>query len=660
MKTNYIMKKSMLLLPLVLLVTTQLWSQNEDPVLFFVEDNEVHVSEFQYIYDKNNRDSTKGTRESLADYLQLYIQFKLKVQAAKDAGLDTIQALQDELKMYRKQLAKNYLLDKEIEEAITKKVFERMKEDLHLSHILIKVRKGEDTTAVIDYANMIRDSIASGQRTFEEMALKYSADGTVQKNKGDLGYLTAMFPNGFERLEEVAYQMKEGSLSAPVRSQAGYHILYLHDRRPARGTVEISQILVRKPETGSREMAKKKIEAAYEALQNGLPWEEAVLEFTEDKKNRRKGGYLGVFEIGVYEESLEDAAYALEEQGDISEVVESSIGYHILKRGIATRPQEESFDQMKSLIMAQLEKTNRLDKAQQTLVEKIKQKAPFQLEREVYERFKATINDDFTNYKWESPNVEEKVLLSFGNTFERSNQDFIDYLKRNTRERLRLDRKMQGQAAADLLLQRYIEDMALEYEQTRLEEKYSDFRNLMREYREGILLFEITKDEIWDKAPQDTAGLINFYEQNKENYRWKERAKILTFRVNTTDNQLMNRVKKMVMQEPVQKVIEAFNGDSTLVTYTSKVMEKGDPEFGARSWQQGVLSNLTQKANGYTFEYISELIPPRVKSLEEARGFVISDYQTYLEQKWVRNLGEKYRVKVVDHEFDKLIEAYQK
>jgi peptidyl-prolyl cis-trans isomerase SurA len=122
----------------------------------------------------------------------------------------------------------------------------------------------------------------------------------------------------------------------------------------------------------------------------------------------------------------------------------------------------------------------------------------------------------------------------------------------------------------------------------------------------------------------------------------------------------MNRVKKMVMQEPVQKVIETFNGDSTLVTYTSQVIEKGDPEFGARSWQQGVLSNLTQKANGYTFEYISDLIPPRVKSLEEARGFVISDYQTYLEQKWVRSLGEKYRVKVVDHEFDKLIETYQK
>jgi peptidyl-prolyl cis-trans isomerase SurA len=635
----------------------------KDPVLFFVEDDTVRVSEFKYIYEKNNRDSLRHSRESIADYLQLYIKFKLKVQAAKDMGLDTVKALQDELAMYRRQLAKNYLIDKEVEEAIARKAYERMQEDIHLSHILIRLEKNEDSTKAYQEAKRILDSLKNYEKSFEQMAKRHSDDPSVKKNEGDLGYLTALFPPGFEQFEAVAYQMEEGEIAGPVRSKAGYHIVKLHDRRPARGTVEVAHILVRKPdEMNDSQIAlkKDKIYDAYRELQEGIPWNRVVSKYSEDKDSKRRKGNIGEFRIGVYEKPLEDTAFALEENGAYSMPVESSVGWHILKRVDRERPQDQSFPDLKKEILAQLEKTNRLDKAKQALIDEIKEKADFNLNQKVFSEFKSKYLEDFTNYKWESPSIDTpEVLIAFGDDFKKTDHDFVQYLKRNTRDRLRLNRKVSDLEAANIMLDAFIDESALEYEQAFLEEKYPDFRNLMREYREGILLFEVTKDKIWDRAPTDSAGLRAYYEDHKEDYMWNERVRVLSFTVHTDDQKQLNTIKRMLKKKSVSKVIEKFNTDTLLIRYKTEILEKGKDVVADVPWTERAIFNEQELVGKHKFDFVQNIFPREPKTLQEARGFVISDYQSHLEKEWIKSLQEKYKVKVVEAVFDELVESYQ-
>ena len=642
--------------------STAQFPQN-DPVLFIVEKDSVKVSEFKYIYEKNNRDSLRNTRESIADYLDLYIKFKLKVRAARQEGLDTVKALQDELNMYRQQLAKNYLIDKEVEEAIAKTVFERKKKDVHVSHILIAVENAQDTSAAYQQILNIKDSILNHGRSFEQMAVRYSQDPTAKQNKGDLGYITAMFPRGFENFEHLAYSMNKGAVDGPIRSRAGYHLVKLHDTRPAKGTVDIAHILVRKPDimNDSRvAVAKDKIWDAYRALENGQSWDHVLNEYTEDKKSKARNGLVGTFSIGVYEPSLEKVAFSLEENGAYSEPVESSIGWHILKRLKRERPQDQTFEEVKKSLLQELEETGRLEAAQQALVNKIKKQAPFKLYEEVYQSFKNNHLNNFTSYNWQAPEIDSpSVLLAFGNDLTKTELDFIQFLKRNTRERLRMDRRLSHEEAADQMLELFVNESALEYEQASLEEKYPDFKNLMREYREGILLFEVTKEKIWDRAPKDTVGLKEYYEAHKQDYQWNERARILSFKASPKDKKEFEKMINLLKKKGVEAVIKKYNKDSTVVTYESSTLEKGKKDLSGIPWREGSVYDIRERGGVYTFQYVSEILPAQPKTLAEARGFVISDYQSQLEIDWINYLEEKYRVKVFDEVFNELVESYQ-
>lgn len=641
----------------------QAQSLNEDPVLFYIDDDTVRLSEFRYIYEKNNRDSLRNSRESISDYLELYVKFKLKVRAARDEGLDTIKALQDELSMYRQQLAKNYLIDKEVEEAIARSVFERKKKDLHISHILISVKKDEDTTAAYQMAITLLDSLKKHNVTFEEIALRHSQDPFAKKNKGDLGYLTAIFPPGFENFEHLAYNMEEGEIGGPTRTKAGYHIVKLHDIRPARGTVKIAHILVRKPEINNEAqiaMTKDDILDAYRALESGESWKSVLRKYTEDKKSISQNGLIGDFSIGIYEPSLEEAAFSLESDSAFSKPVESSIGWHILRRLERQRPQDQSFEDVKKDILVELEKTGRLEAAQKALIEKIKRSAPFRLYDDVYADFKANNLEQFTNYKWQAPEIDSpEILLSLGSEVEKTNLDFVRFLKKNTRERLRLAHRLSNEEAADHMLEQFVNESAIEYEQASLEDKYPDFRNLMREYREGILLFEVTKEKIWDRAPQDTVGLEEYYRAHKKDYMWNERAKLLTFTASPENRKEFEKMMDLLKKKGVSPMVEKFNKDTTLVTYESSMIEKGKKDISGIPWKKGALYNI-QEINGvYTFQYVQEIKPAEPKTLSEARGFVISDYQSQLELDWINYLEKKYSVKVVDEVFNELVESYQ-
>jgi len=629
-------------------------------VLFSVDDLEVTTEEFKYVFEKNN--STKATETDIKEYLRLYKNFKLKVKAALDQQMDTLPHLKEELNTYRRQLSKNYLLDKQLQENVARETFERQQYEIKLAHIVLIAESEEQEKVAREKLVQIKEN---AENEFAALAAQYSDDPGTKENGGVIGYLSAPFAKGFEKVEDLAYQLDTGQVGGPVNSDMGVHLIKVLDRRPALGRIQLSHIFVRKPKPNSpnqeRERDRKieKIEQAHESLEAGTSFKHATLKYSEDDKTKYNDGYLGYIEPNTYEEHIEEAVFALEEHGDYTQPIESSLGWHIYMRGDRIRPQDRSYEDVRAEILSELKYTHRLDIAQASLIEQIKDEAPFKETSKWIKEFRSNLPTNFTRYDWETPQFQDiDTLFQFGTSLYKTRNDFIQYLKRNTRERLRLDRKMKSKDAFDKMYENFITESAIEFEENQLEEKYPEFRHLMREYREGILLFEITKDNVWDKAPQDTAGLKRFYTQNKEKYRWNDRARLLEFKLASSSSKACDQATKHLMRRGLSKTIGLMNKDSVQLTYTSSLLEKGKTDKSL-SWQENVLFDVKKNNDGCTFNWIQEIIPSQVKTLEEARGYVISDYQNELEEKWINHLQNKYDIRTYKRELKSLIRSYK-
>ncbi|RMG79388.1 MAG: peptidyl-prolyl cis-trans isomerase [Bacteroidetes bacterium] len=634
----------------------------DDPVLFTVGDTPVHVSEFEYIYKKTNGDKATFSRESLEEYLDLYIKFKLKVQRARDMKLDTIPALMQELAGYRRQLADSYLIDREVTNKLIEEAYEHSKEDVDISHILIACpadASPADTLAAYKKALEAKEMIETGTR-FADVARQYSNDKSAAKNGGHIGYVTALFPNGYYALEKAAYSLPIGKLHGPIRSSAGYHILKIHDRRPARGEMEVAHILVRFDKHGGDVIkARQKIDSIYAMLEAGKPWEEVAREYSDDKITGPKGGYIGFFGINRYEQSFEDAAHAIPEDGAYSRPVQTSVGWHIIRR--LKKKGVEPFNIAKPRLENAVKKDERFELAKAAMVERIKKDAGFVEYPKVYQAFVDSLKEDFLTYKWRAPKEKSKdILFSFGTDLKVTVGEFADYLQRASRKRLRMASNTSVPHAVRSLYNDFVAENALKYEESKLDEKYPDFKALMREYEEGILLFEATKRMVWDKASQDSVGLEAFFEKNKDKYRWATRAVVSQYMLKPTSKHLIAQVRDMAKHNPADKVLAHFNTDpdDPILSVRERTYEKGrNTTLDAIPWEPGSMTKTetSPRNKSLTFMKIEKILEPAQKTLKDARGYVVADYQDVLEKEWVDSLRKAYPVKVNQAVFEGLI-----
>ncbi len=636
--------------------SSYLGAQN-DPVLFSVADEDVHLSEFEYIYNKNNNDKANYSKESLEEYLDLYVKFKLKVAKAKDMGLDTVPRLQKELAGYRKKLADSYLSDKEVSEKLFDEAYERMQTDVKVSHILVKVSQNSAANteeAAKRKANSIKEQISKGA-SFEEMAKSMSDDKSSASNNGMLGYFTAMLPSGFYEFESAMYNTKVGEVSEVVKSNLGFHILKVHDRRPARGEMEVAHLLIRNKVKGVEvKNAKPKADSLYKVIANGGNWESLVQQYSQDKNTLKKGGNLGYFGINQYDKSFEDAAFALEKNGDITEPIETKIGYHVIKR--INKRDLSNKAEVKRRLQSKIQKSPRAKIGKDVLIEKIQKDGNFKTNAKVLDAFVNQLDKEFYGYKWKAPMVKAETILSFDG-MESSNLDFAQYCQKNSRKRLRFDKKKPASEAGRAMFEDYIREQTLAYEESNLEKKYPDFKALMREYSEGILLFEVTKMEVWDKASLDTVGLKKFYDGHRLNYLWKPRARLERYQVKTDDEKLAKKVRKEAKKKTTSEVLEKFNKDETIVSYQTDLFEEGSKQLSKLKWKEGEQTDLEfdKRAKTYKFSVIRKVMPESQKTLAEAKGYVIADYQDDLERKWISVLKEDYEVKINDKVFNSMI-----
>lgn len=608
-----------------------------------VAGEEVSAQDFEHIFKKNNRDSLV-TPAALDEYMELFIDFKLKVLAAEELGMDTAQAFINELAGYRKQLARPYLVDNDLLDAMVEQAYARTLEEVRASHLLVNIGGDSsplDTLNAWNKALALKERIASGE-DFAGIAKSRggSDDPSVKDNGGDLGWFSAFMM--LYSFEEACYTAEVGQLVGPIRTRYGYHIIKLTGRRPARGELKVAHIMIRPDKNkGDESEAKAKIDALAAELASGASFAELARQHSDDQSSRTKGGELPMFGTGRMVEPFEEAAFALAQDGDISAPVQTQYGWHLIQRLEYKAP--PTFDESKRELEKKLQRDSRSEQVRKSFIAKRKAEYGFTLDEKRFQQVvDATVIDSILQPISVKKGIAKKPILVVGKE-KTTVGDFIAFVN-DKRSRVSVD-----QGAESLLRQamaRFSDEAVIAYEDQRLEGKHNDFRLLMEEYHDGILLFELTDQKVWSRAVRDSTGLQNFWDENQAEYTWKTRVKGQIFRC--SDDTSAQRIFDVVQ---AGGDVETERREMVSENPLSITVEESRVELGANPTLDAALQSLngqpgitpfTTVDGQVRFVQITEVIDPIGKTLEEARGKVIADFQDHLEKTWIAELRARF------------------
>ncbi len=640
-------------------------AQEKDPVLLTIGEKGVNLSEFNAIFNKNNS-KEKYNEESVKEYLDLYIKFKLKVREAEDLGYDTLPKFTKELAGYRGQLALPYLTDKEVTDGLIKEAYNRMKLDVRASHILIKVDENassQDTLAAYNKAIKTRKRILAGE-DFVAVAKEVSTDPSAQKNGGDLGYFSVL--HMVYAFETAAFETKVGDISLPVRTKFGYHIIKVVDKREARGSIKVAHIMVK---TGKGAVShvkgdapKLKIEEIYGKLKDGEDFAVLAKQYSDDTGSAKRGGELPEFNTGKMVETFENTAFGLAKNGDYSEPIKTDFGWHIIKRlGLK---KVAPFEELEESIKAKVARDSRSNRSKKALLQKIKDENGFvENIKERNDFYKLVNKEDYLKGTWEAEKAAKYTKLMFafyakdGDKFEYTQADFAaDFAK--SKYSNRNNKNVNVELEINRVYAKILSNKAVAFKDSRLSKTSDEFRLLMQEYRDGILLFDLTDEKVWSKAVKDSSGLDAFYEKNKENYMWAQRAEATLYICNdatiakNVNKLLKKRSKKAYTNDDLLKMTNV-ESQLALKIEEGKYSKGDNVEVDKAAWEKGTLSNINREKAIVIVE-VKNILVPEAKLLKEIKGLITSDYQNHLEKEWVSNLKSKYAV-VVNNDVLKLV-----
>jgi peptidyl-prolyl cis-trans isomerase SurA len=626
-------------------------AQKNEDILMRVGKSDVTVGEFKYIYEKNNGANADYSAKSLDEYLDLYRKFKLKVEKAKEMKIDTISALVQELEGYRKQLASTYLIDKEVTDQLLRELYDRMKYDIEFSHIFIQMPETSSFLAKEDAKNRLREiksKIVGGSLSFEEAARTFSEDRITAPHNGLMGYFTAKLPSGFYNLESAIYTLPEGTVSDIIETKIGYHLVKVIGKRPARGTIEVAHILINK---GQEALA----DSVYNAIKSGTPFEAMADKFSLDAATAKNGGKLPAFGINTYDSNFENNAFSLQKNGDVSKPIMTNSGWHIIK--LLKKYTPDTYEIFVKKMKSQINKDQRFEIAKLKLISNIKTSTGFKESKEEINTLALGLNEDFYTYRWNPTNLvnANNVVCTFDGNTKYTVSDFSEFCKKNTRTRLRYDSNRPIKETLDELYNEFVNEKALEYEEKLLPVKHPDFKSLMREYEEGILLFEITKINVWDRANQDTTGLKNFFDKHQGSYKWPESAQLSTFVIKSNDSKFASKVYDFAKKNDDAKIESKFNDQQKMVVITKLDCDAKSKECGTMEWKKGSMSSIKMEEDGtFSFTKLGDIKPSKQKTLAEARGYIVADYQDFLEKEWIASISKEIKVEMKQDVINKL------
>ncbi len=634
--------------------------EKNDPVLIKLNGREVTLSEFESAYRKNNLSMQVADPKSVEEYLDLYINFNLKVLEAINLGMDTNAVFQRELAGYREQLAKPYLTDQQVTDQLLQEAYQRMQYDIRASHILVNLGQHAspaDTLAAWQRITRIRERIMNGE-SFDMVAREESDDPSARDqqatanrpampgNGGDLGYFTVfdmVYP-----FETAAYQTPVGQVSQPVRSSFGYHLIKVTDRLPAMGRAHVAHIMtIFQPgsQASEQELARQRSQEIYERILAGEEFGELASNYSEDRSSARRNGEMPPFTSNRMVPEFIKAISQLNEPGDISEPVRTQFGWHIIKLIEKTPPGE--FEDVALELKNRISRDSRSQLSQQAVVGRLKKEYNFRENLQALNDFFTVVDESIFERKWDPEQAASLQAELFSFAGHKVYQPaFAEYLSRS--QAMRTPEAIETYVGA--MYENFVNETILAYEDSQLEHKYPEFRAIMREYHDGILLFELTDKLVWTRAVEDSLGLQQFLADHQQEYIWPDRldATIYTF----SDQRMANRARREINNAQRRgldhtDVLQKLNVTSSLnATARRGVFSAEDEEIiGKAQWQKGVGKPLAWNGK-YFIVHVHEVLPSQPKKMEEIRGLLIADYQNYLDKKWVEELRAKYRVEV--------------
>jgi len=627
---------------LTLLIATSLSAQT----LFTYADKSVSVSEYTKAFNKVYPAPVPDKAKKVRQYLDLYINSKLKIHEATLRGYDTMPGFIEEYTALRNQVIENYMNDTQSLNTLVDEAFKRSQKDIKVQHIFIPYFSAvnySDSSVVKLKMQEAYMELQSG-KSFDDVALKFSADPSVVQNKGNLGYITVFsLPYQFEN---VIYNLATGKFSAPYRSNSGYHIFKNLAERKAVGRIKVSQILIAVP-PGSDSSAKKKLAALadsiYTRLLKGDDFGKLATAFSNDVVSSASNGSMPEFGLGTFDPAFEAAAFSLTKNGQISKPFLTDHGYHIIKRTSLTPPQTVKNKKNLDMIRTLVEKDGRVNVAKDKLYNKI-------LAQTGYKQF----NVDQAMLQMYIDSVLASRPPSLGNPVNKATALFSvgqstkivnDLLTYSISNRYKTDGS--GLKPFNELNEEFKRSAVMEYYRAHLEEYNEEFNMQMQELKGGNLFFDIMMREVWSNAQSDTAGQRIFYEQNKSKYKWNYSADAVIFYC--SDSATARSFRNMLVKDKTKwrSAQENFSDKITLDSARFEITKI--PGAQKTTAKAGTITNIVKNKddNSASFALIFKIYSlPGQKTFADARGDVVSDYQDSIDKKWIAELKKKYPVKV--------------
>jgi peptidyl-prolyl cis-trans isomerase SurA len=624
---------------LVLFALNFSFAQDKDDVLLRVDGDPIMTSEFLRVYKKNLDLVKDESQKDIDGYLQLFTDYQLKLKEARRLKLDEDKTYLREFSSYKKQLTKNYLSENKVTDVLVEEAYNRSNQDINASHILVRVADTEkDTLQAYNKVLELRERVL--KEGFDKVKAEMHDGKTIFIE--DLGYFSA-FKMVYD-FETAAYNTPVGEISMPFRTQFGYHVVKINDKRKSRGTMVAAHIMIALDQKDSLLDPQQRINDIYKKINQGESFEALAKQFSEDKSSAKNGGRLSPFKSGqLGSEIFEDKAFSLKADEDISEPFKTEYGWHIVKR-IELKPIED-FEDIKPSLEAKVKRDSRSKLINEAMVNELKKRYKISTNPVAKSYFEGLLSNEFFARSWVLPEdfKTDEMLFSI-NDKQYSYDDFGKHLM--SAQRLYAGKSMPFSDVVEKEFDSFFEKSILQFREDNLEFENEDFAHILKEYRDGLLLFDLMEKEIWNKAAKDSIGLEAFYNKNKSNYQWEDRVEVIIASSADKANvqKALDMMKNGKSEDDIKKALNT-EGKQNII-FTKDTYNTNDSKLPTNFNVKEGISEIYEHNEAFHVIDVKSILPARIKNLEEAKGNVINDYQAQIETDWINDLHQRYKVEV--------------
>ena len=591
----------------------------------------ISVKEFLRVYNKNIDLVQDESQKNIDYYLNLYTNYKLKLKEARTLGFDKKESYKKEFESYKNQLSKAYNSDKEVTETLVKEAYNRTANEVKAQHILVRIQPGQDTLAAYEKIQALKPRLVKEDFKSLRTALHDGKSIFVE----DLGYFSA-FKMVYD-FENAAFNTPLGQTSKPFRTQFGYHVVKLLNKRPSKGKVQVAHIMIANTQNDSTLVPQNRIKEIYRSIQEGDSFESLAKQFSDDKSSAAKGGVMNPFKSGdIRSEIFVNTAFGLKDIGAISEPIQTQFGWHILK--LISKTPVEPYEKIKVDLEQKVKRDARSKIIRQKMLEKLKQQ--YKISQPSLESVAALIEINDADDTWMvEASIEPQVFLKIESQ-EFLYKDFLDLLNKNKRSFNVSTGKSKFISKQYAL---FLENNLFQYKKNNLINENEDYANVLKEYEEGLLLFDIMENKIWKGAQLDSIGLKSYYNENTS--KFKSNSKITATIARSNKKKKLKAVKKLWSQGlSTETISQKLNKRDQALIFSSGDFEIDNPLIPKNMVFNKGISEIFSLDDNYVLLNISNIETPQILSFEDAKGAVISNYQNVLEFEWLETLRNKYPI----------------